>query len=543
MTWPLQPGVVGGAPAKPIGTATVALAAVFFLLELPSGLGRPSDPNDEWLWPYADGCAHPPAAQEAAVPGPLPAEELERHGLTLAGVQVVSRHGARAALHSPYPCVPPELAAQLVTPACHLQAEVGTTWSSSTASSVPLVKRWHRAFGSGDDQADDCHRGQLLDEAAAQFKALAGALRAGYFRRLPRRPIPERTWLYATNSERTLASADLLGHYLFEDSALGPRSIVQTRTKIEDAWASRAPCSSALAEVTRIKQEKSDSAGFRDFEERWHRRFGLRFHDFCHDPLLVASCTGRLPEDFGTNNSLLAEAVGRHYRKVAAGFLGAKEAYTLLVAPALLELQDFAWRQANGSAASELALWVTHDTTIVPLLVTLGAWDGMWPQYAESLVLEVYRAQTNTGNRPLVRLLRRGRPVDIPSCHPLGPAGLCDLEHLLPDDVSSLRDPAQWARRCSEDAALVVPLAAATIVGPEAAARAAFMADTAAAATNSKHSHGLRRKQASILVCMLFFLCTTTLAFAKAIRSRRPSPMCLAAGDPAPLLQDCRTSW
>ena len=40
---------------------------------------------------------------------------------------------------------------------------------------------------------------------------------------------------------------------------------------------------------------------------------------------------------------------------------------------------------------NRLALVSGHDTTILPLLVTLGpgVWDGQWPPYASMMIIEV----------------------------------------------------------------------------------------------------------------------------------------------------------
>jgi len=177
----------------------------------------------------------------------------------------------------------------------------------------------------------------------------------------------------------------------------------------------------------------------------------MPYLDLCHDPLLAGNCSSSLPEGWDHVRPLFDEAVGRHYRLVHDRYVGFQEAYTLLVAPALLELQDFARRQASGAENRTLALWATHDTTIIPLLVALGAWDGVWPQYSESLVLEVYRASEASGGRAFVRLLRRGKPVTIPSCGSSGPLGLCDLEQFLPGNIVALRDPAVWESACALD--------------------------------------------------------------------------------------------
>jgi hypothetical protein len=43
---------------------------------------------------------------------------------------------------------------------------------------------------------------------------------------------------------------------------------------------------------------------------------------------------------------------------------------------------------------NRLALFSGHDTTILPLLVSLGpnVWDGKWSPYASMMIIEVRRA-------------------------------------------------------------------------------------------------------------------------------------------------------
>lgn len=42
---------------------------------------------------------------------------------------------------------------------------------------------------------------------------------------------------------------------------------------------------------------------------------------------------------------------------------------------------------------NRLALFSGHDTTIMPLLISLGpnVWDGTWPPYASMMIIEVCR--------------------------------------------------------------------------------------------------------------------------------------------------------
>merc|ERR1712196_46719 len=120
--------------------------------------------------------------------------------------------------------------------------------------------------------------------------------------------------------------------------------------------------------------------------------------------------------------------------------------HQLQYAPALFELHNFAQRQARG-LEPPLALRSTQDTTIIAMLVSLGVWDGVWPPYTDTMVLETYRARSNT-SRSLFRLLRHGKALRFQSDHKPVVEGLYDLEQFLPSAVSRLRDKNMWSSLC-----------------------------------------------------------------------------------------------
>lgn len=414
---------------------------------------------------YTDMCAHPPSSQMAMAPGPLEQTVLEDHGLEFVALNVVFRHGARTLIHDAAPCFGTHLEGSF-TFDCGVRSGVVLQWLANETSDrkvigrPPLLKRY-RDTHAGDAQTD-CGPAQLLDEAADQFRALGGALRQAYFKRLPKEPTLNTTHLYSTDTDRTIASTYLLQHFLFKDAggqatSSHPPAALNTRPENTDAWravvGATGSCSAAQSAITEASRQAALSSDvLESLKARWFAAFGKPFLASCHDPVLVANCSGKLPtgalrgdESYGP---LLAEAVAANYLESKGMYMNAKEAWSALVGPALLELQDFARRQAAGEEHKAFSLWATHDTTVIPMLVALDAWDGEWPQYSEATILEVYRSVTDS-RKPWVRLLRRGKPVQVPSCQPLGPAGLCDLEHLLPESVTRLRDPVVLDQICS----------------------------------------------------------------------------------------------
>ena len=69
----------------------------------------------------------------------------------------------------------------------------------------------------------------------------------------------------------------------------------------------------------------------------------------------------------------------------------AKLAMGPLWAEILNNIQPIINADDRGPPAHRLALFSGHDTTILPLLVSLGpdVWDGEWPPYASMMIIEV----------------------------------------------------------------------------------------------------------------------------------------------------------
>ena len=49
-------------------------------------------------------------------------------------------------------------------------------------------------------------------------------------------------------------------------------------------------------------------------------------------------------------------------------------------------------------AAPALCLYSAHDTTLIPLLVALGAWDGKWPRYGSTIAVELVAEEVGGGS-------------------------------------------------------------------------------------------------------------------------------------------------
>ena len=108
-----------------------------------------------------------------------------------------------------------------------------------------------------------------------------------------------------------------------------------------------------------------------------------------------------------------------------------------------------------------LAMWATHDTTILVFLAALGVWDGQWPPYTDTVVLEVYKESNSTSlsNESYFRFLHHGVPVVFPWCETqekeirsdLIP-GLCNVKAFLPPWITPYRNMQRLRDACTRTA-------------------------------------------------------------------------------------------
>lgn len=100
------------------------------------------------------------------------------------------------------------------------------------------------------------------------------------------------------------------------------------------------------------------------------------------------------------------------------------------------------------------ALFLAHDTTLLPLLCAYDVWDGVWPSYAALLAIELYDSATHHG--ALVRLVYAGQELILPGCT----EALCPLA-----TFSALTEP--WAFASNDPARPCWTAAAAAAGGEE----------------------------------------------------------------------------
>lgn len=417
---------------------------------LSTGAGPEEDvatwlPNDPFVGGvgYAGYCGHPPI-QQTTVPAPLNDEEKAvLNGTELVGLQVVFRHGSRV------PATPTKLCFNLphftsVNYTCGIRETFA--WTKNTPNNTNL-----RLETIYPPDTGRCGTGRLQDEAALQFKAVAKALKTAYdFDQIGIHA--GSTFLRADEVPRTQASAFLLASELFPNIATMDLHLMPEAL---DPWGGKAAnCPlmlAAEAEFAATVDQPSFASGphGNKFAQRYADVTGTLFLPISgKDCLTEAVCTpGKLPPGFTKEMFLWAMNKSIHAQRVK--YAAKPSIATVLSAPALWDLQDRLREQIhNRRNVHRLALYSTHDNVMVRLLSGVGLWDGEWPAYAETLILESWRTKSsrkgNTGG--FFRIVRRGKPLIVPGCNN---KTVCseDVFHQL--GWPWLRDKAQMSLHCT----------------------------------------------------------------------------------------------
>ena len=148
-------------------------------------------------------------------------------------------------------------------------------------------------------------------------------------------------------------------------------------------------------------------------KELWEREIGSKYIPVAMDCLLSAHCANvSLPRGLTYSHRLL-DCVFEVELKDRKAFFGQSdtdfkskglERSFLRIAPLIKEINERLDAGQSGFMAS-------HDTTLVLLLQGLGdLWDGVWPKYAETLVIERHVSVTDEKHY-VNRIIRDGAHV------------------------------------------------------------------------------------------------------------------------------------
>ncbi|NXN96374.1 PPA6 phosphatase, partial [Rhinopomastus cyanomelas] len=101
-------------------------------------------------------------------------------------------------------------------------------------------------------------------------------------------------------------------------------------------------------------------------------------------------------------------------------------------------------RSSPAGKARKLILYACHDSTLIPILVALGTFDGKWPPYAADVTLELY--QHRQSKEWFVRVSYRGEEQVVKGCR----AGLCPLKDFLAVLSQYSVSPEEYNHLCSK---------------------------------------------------------------------------------------------
>lgn len=420
---------------------------------------------------------HPYCGTELVIP------PVNTTGYSLATVLVVVRHGARAP-GKKYRCWEGDegFAWHCERPALSMENGGGLRFSLFYSGSVsPLGKN------------STCFPGQVLDRGRDQERSIGKALRKAYAgsnaevgflmdEALPLFGSPGLK-LRSSSVQRAIVSGQEILSGLFaadaaSDSQARPlREVFWEVAPKETDWIYANPTAcprlkelSAAAEAAHMgspseatadaqaRQEVIDAVGEGDVA-------GLRGNPAL-DCLMCSACGGaddpsiRLP--VGLQGPVFDSTWGRVEAAEAATLTYQDNAFSrLAMGPLGWDLLQHLKAIQDGLLGTpRLALWSGHDTTIMPLLAALGAFDGHWAPYASSAIFEIWRTPGAGGGNPApgtkFRLLHDGKVITSRIAGCSRDAQLCNLTFLIAAVEPWAVDEAEWRNICARKANGVV---------------------------------------------------------------------------------------
>jgi hypothetical protein len=69
----------------------------------------------------------------------------------------------------------------------------------------------------------------------------------------------------------------------------------------------------------------------------------------------------------------------------------------------------------GSTTQNRFNLYSAHDTSVMPFLNAIGAWDGIWAPYASIVQMELY-TPPNANQEPLIRWIYNRKELILPEC-------------------------------------------------------------------------------------------------------------------------------
>ena len=117
------------------------------------------------------------------------------------------------------------------------------------------------------------------------------------------------------------------------------------------------------------------------------------------------------------------------------------------------------------------SIYSGHDTTLMPVLASMGVWDGKWSPYASMLNVETYFIGFSNPSYPTSRAFRmvyNGEVITsrLPGCENADEPELCDLSYLIDAISKFAKYDRDCARRSSPTPDVTPPRNSSTYVLP-----------------------------------------------------------------------------
>jgi hypothetical protein len=363
--------------------------------------------------------------------------------LQLQQVQIVFRHGDR----TPLAVLPGHLA----------PAQTWTCDSFEVAESVPLESdpsfSFQRFFINGlNFLPGTCSTGQLTMLGAKQHYELGSQFRQRYvdtLQFLPAEFDPSTIKIRSTDVYRTRLSVQSQLHGLYPPST---RSSVNLPIYTVDPGTEYFyPNTDACPNLKPLLQATQNTPEYHAFEaameptlEQLENILGVSAAEMpswtsLYDIVTAAQAHNQtLPQGF--DDALIAKI------NYAANFImnvsfSTDKIRRLGMGRVVADLKQNFLDAIQGRPTTKYNLFSAHDTTVGPLVIALGVWDGVWPPYASHLELELWRSASSGAY--FVHGSYNGKDVVFPTC---GGQAVCPWEQFVQTTDSLIMS--DWRAEC-----------------------------------------------------------------------------------------------
>ncbi len=400
-------------------------------------------------------------------------------GYTLEQLVLLHRHGERTVVVSRFP----EIGGLDFRGACARTRSFSVQRSSS--GELKFEERFLDApvVTHGAASADDCAMGQLTDRGAQTLEKLGENLRTRYVDRLgllPSRFAPSTLLVQSTDIPRAMASARnlLAGLYpaKFRDGNAAPALHIRKPESevIYPNWGS-CPELRRLSDVWRragTLQQDMD-----EFKEQFPVLFGLEPPPTTNDSGVPGTAAPKpiqsvLPSHSKSTHAYFDENAVRAAHDLpllpgstpeslkAAGNLSVREWFghydhpnralktevcRLGIGPLFRDMVE----QITTPNPRKAVLYSGHDTSLVPFLSCIGAYDGAWPKYGANAALEILSKKGSTDKFVQLRYNFQRRVMS--ECAEFAPKDartLCPMDRFLAIVKPLTPTTSEWEAEC-----------------------------------------------------------------------------------------------